>query len=370
MRRRRCVHDEQRTVAPPDERGRLAAEQVGRVGVGRRRQHAAVDVQSQVRVARAQGRDPAVPAGRHVPAERRRLVRVEVLPEQPGRVAGVVQPGRERVAVVERGEPTVRRRHAVHAGRVRQPARQDRRARRAAERVRHDRSGEGHALVGEEPADVRHRPEGVGALVVGDDHDHAGAAGRRSRRRGVDRAGDGDTDERDEPQRPRPTSARGGSSPRSGRQEAAPEPDRAHDDADREHRTFGRRGPCARTPTPTTRRTIAIACRIRAERETGAAPRSRSLSGSGGRSGSSGTTQPLAQIAGSATQATAGNNSTYRNGPADIAPRTVRPSPAVIAVLPTGPKVVVLRSHLDQWGTSGPVGRSGPATASCSGARA
>ena len=119
----------------PEEIHGTVGEQVGGVRggrVARLHRHGLVD-EPEVRVRRVGGRiafdDPAVPPGRDErPAVER--VQVEVLPDQTGEVAGLVQPCGDRLRVVEALTVIVRRDVRVPA----ELARKDRRARGTAQR--------------------------------------------------------------------------------------------------------------------------------------------------------------------------------------------------------------------------------------------
>jgi hypothetical protein len=75
-----------------------------------------------------------------------------------------------------------------------------------------------------------------------------------------------------------------------------------------------------------------------------------SLTGRGGRSGSSGTTHPFAQTAFRTTTAAIGNAIRYMNPPEAIEGRSVAKRSIVATTRPTGPKIVALFSHRDQCG--------------------
>ena len=186
VRRRRRELEEQRPGGVPDERDRLVREHLGRV-VPRtvpERVEGPVDRQGVVDGRRVHERHPPVPTRRDVAGHRRVLVPVDVLAEQPRPVARVVQPRRERRAVVEPLEPTERRDLSVDEVGVGVVAGQDARAAGTAERVHDERVGERHAPAGESLRKDRHRPQGVPALVVGHDQDDVGGLpGLRSRRR-------------------------------------------------------------------------------------------------------------------------------------------------------------------------------------------
>ena len=124
-------------------------------------------------------RDPPVPPGRHVVVAVQRVA-VQVLADERGCVAGVVEPGRERRALVEARVPG-RAEVRDDAGVVWVLAREDARPRGTALRRGRVVPVERHALAGEEP-DVPHAPVRVEPLVVGDDHDDVEAR-RPARRR-------------------------------------------------------------------------------------------------------------------------------------------------------------------------------------------
>ncbi len=140
---------------------------------------------------------PLVPAGlRRVDL---RLVAVQQLAQKGGAVAGGVQPGRDRRPVqlqrLELGEPARRQVVALDAVIVRVLAAQDGGARGAAERVGHEVVGEHDALVGDQRLGPLHDPVGGEILVVGQDHDDAGARGGRGAdggRRDQRQRGEGD----------------------------------------------------------------------------------------------------------------------------------------------------------------------------------
>ncbi|GBC87718.1 hypothetical protein HRbin12_01735 [bacterium HR12] len=142
--------------------------------------HGPVDRERVPVVLRVDEGHPPVPPGRHVPGEPGVLVPVEVLAEQPRRVPGVVEPGREGRVVPEPLEPTVGRDLAVDARGVRVAAGEDRGPARAADRVDDEGVGEARAAPDELALHGRHGPERVGALVVGDEeHDGGGRVGTR-----------------------------------------------------------------------------------------------------------------------------------------------------------------------------------------------
>ena len=128
-------------------------------------------------------RHPPVPPGWDavVPVER---VAVQVLADQGGRVAGVVEPGGERRAIVEARVP-VRPEVRDHARVVRVLPREDARAGRAALRCGGVVPVEAHALAGQQALDVAHAAVRVDPFVVGDDHDDVQAS--RSGRGGAAR---------------------------------------------------------------------------------------------------------------------------------------------------------------------------------------
>ena len=204
---RREVHEE-RLVAR-----RRADESVGAAG-----EHVGGVVARLVPVPAAVG-EPVVEVGTADVAERRervparRLVAgarlvgevVEVLAEQPGPVAAALQGGGDR-PVLHAPPPELRPAAEPVAADVavaedprvvRVQAGEDRGARRAAQRRRDHRVGEGRALLHQQGLHGRHRAEGVGALVVGQEQHDVGAgprvaavhdrAGRGRQRAGVDR---------------------------------------------------------------------------------------------------------------------------------------------------------------------------------------
>ena len=174
------------------------AVELGRAPVGRvaHRQRVVVVPLRAGLVGAERQRGPVVPARRHV-RDVRHGVLVEVLAEQPGVVAAVVQPGRQRGALfgLERGEATVRRPVRVHVGAVRVLPGQDRRPAGAARGVDHEGVGEVDALIDQVALDGGHVDHLVPALVVGQDQDDVG--GRRGGRVGI-------------PSRPQGPGARGG----------------------------------------------------------------------------------------------------------------------------------------------------------------
>ena len=123
-------------------------------------------------------RDPPVPAGRHAAS-----IGVQVLPEEAGVVPARLEPGCDRrvlvAALLEFERAAVRRVVVVDLGRVGVVAGEDAGAAGAAQRVRDERVGKRHAVLDQERLHVRHRPQRVPALVVGQDHDHVRARGRR-----------------------------------------------------------------------------------------------------------------------------------------------------------------------------------------------
>ncbi len=194
--RQRPVRDHVRDVGPVDGRGR---------GVGLRRgvvdQLDLVALQPGQRevpplVATTADRLEVVPPadarrGQPEAADDRRLVLVEVLPDEPSAIAGAAQRhvvralgalvGRERGVPAEGAERSPRG-VGVHAVEVGRKAGEGRGARGAAQAVDHER-----VLVGSagllEPHDVRHRAQQLGREVVHhDDHD-VGAVGSARRRR-------------------------------------------------------------------------------------------------------------------------------------------------------------------------------------------
>ena len=142
--------------------------------VGEVRPRAAVDGAAPVRPARRDVRR----RGRRA-AVRRRLgaVPVEVLAEEDGVVADLLQPDRKSVGVLEHLEaPWLRvRPHLVVVG---VEAGEERRPRRAAERVGREAVLEGDARVGEQCPGLGHVDELVLAHVVHGDHDDVGLSGR------------------------------------------------------------------------------------------------------------------------------------------------------------------------------------------------
>ena len=159
---------------------RVLAEPIGRVAAGvvaHEQRHALVDqVVALVRrslVGVALG-DPPVPPARDMGAACPRVL-VQVLADQRGLVARVVEPGGKGVGFVEVDAVTV----AFDAGVVRVPTGQDRRARRAAERRTEERSREpqppslGIEDLRLEPGHRRGtRGKAVVRLIVGNDQDH------------------------------------------------------------------------------------------------------------------------------------------------------------------------------------------------------
>ena len=121
-------------------------------------------------------RGEAVPSRRGVALRRPVGEGVEVLADQAGAVAARRQRGREGavlVAVLVEPPPaTGRPGVGPHAGVVREPAGQQRRPRRAAQRGRHHRVAERGAAVDQQPLHLRHPGQGAGRLVVGQDHHH------------------------------------------------------------------------------------------------------------------------------------------------------------------------------------------------------
>ena len=150
----RRVHDEERSArARADELVDAGGKHVGRVvaGLAAVLDDRAVDVERVVEEVRHVGRregGPGIPARRYEGPP----VRVEVLAEEAGAVAGSAEPGGERRPVVEIHEPTVR----VDARRVRVETREDARPAGAAERIDRERVGEGDALADELGLDDRH----------------------------------------------------------------------------------------------------------------------------------------------------------------------------------------------------------------------
>ncbi len=170
--------DEERPVAGRpalDQVDGLVAHHVGDVAVVGARAPVVVEARAVVAVGVGDRRAPVVPAAH--PA-RARGVGVQRLADEPGAVAGVVQPGREVLLGVVAGEGLVAAvgpavvAHAVVLGVL--PG-EDLRARRAAQRVRADRVGELRARLGEQAPRQRHVLQlGVG-LVVGAEQDDVGA---------------------------------------------------------------------------------------------------------------------------------------------------------------------------------------------------
>src|SRR5581483_9402192 len=166
------VQEERLAAGALDELLGLLGQHVGGV-VGRLRAvrlQAAVDVEGVVVVAdRAGEGGPGVPAGRDVGWRGVGAVAVEVLAEQGGAVAGVVQAGGQGGAVAEGGHPAVGplvAQHAVVAGEL---AGQDGGAAGAADRGGDEGVGEG---APHQALDGGHGAERVPALVVGQDqHD-------------------------------------------------------------------------------------------------------------------------------------------------------------------------------------------------------
>ena len=167
---------EERSGVFLDERDRLVREH-GRGVVGRPASEAAERPAVDHLVAVVGGgveHEPPVPPGRDV-VRRRTPVQVQVLAEDPGAVARRVERRRERGAVVERGESAMGRTVPPDVVRVGVRPGEDARAARAAERIGHDGVGECHPARTEKVSHVRHRPQGVVALVVGhDQHDVRG----------------------------------------------------------------------------------------------------------------------------------------------------------------------------------------------------
>ena len=186
--------------AVPDGGHRLPREDVRLVVrlVGRVVDEAAVlvqreaDVRERAPARRPDGRAPVAPARRDLGAAALVLpVAVQVLADEGRVVPGLLEPDRQRVRVVEPHVAAERRPVPADAVVVRVLPRQQRRARRAAERVRREARVEAHALPDEQPVDVRHVAQRVRRLVVGLDDDdvrpvvdllHDG--GRRVRPRG------------------------------------------------------------------------------------------------------------------------------------------------------------------------------------------
>jgi hypothetical protein len=115
-------------------------------------------------------------------------VAVQVLADVAGEVARVLEPDRERLGAIERGEAAGREAVAKDAGVVRVATAQEGRTGRAADRVGGEVVGEGDALVADQPLDLRQRPHRLDRLVVGHHDDHVrmagtGLAGRRRCRR-------------------------------------------------------------------------------------------------------------------------------------------------------------------------------------------
>ena len=113
---------------------------------------------------------PLAPARRDL-LGRSRAVPVQVLADVDRLVAGALEPDGKRVRRVELVVAAVRRRVAPDAVVVRVLAREEGRARRAAERVRDEAVVERDALVGEQRLHVRHDAHRLERLVVGHDHD-------------------------------------------------------------------------------------------------------------------------------------------------------------------------------------------------------
>ena len=220
----RCVEreiEEERAVLgarPRDEPARVS-EVHGRAVVGPGEpvvDEPSVDVQAiavlVVRVAR-DGRDPLVPPRRPVRLRRGVGEAVEVLADESGAVPGPVEPrrdGRALDAEAMRGlESAVGATVGLDAGVVGVLPAQDRRARRAAERVAHHRAREGHAVLPDHPLHPRHGVQiGTGHVVGEDEQDvrsHRRAAGRSGAHGrgagcadGTDGTDDGDDGEHDD----------------------------------------------------------------------------------------------------------------------------------------------------------------------------
>ena len=171
VRRRGGELEEQRSGRVLHERDGLVRQHLRRVVVRTMSELAErpVDRQGVIHLRRAHERHPPVPAGWDVAGHRRVLVTIEVLAEEPRSVAGIVQPRRERRAVVEPLEPAERRDLPVDEGRVRVVAGEDAGPARAAERVHDERVRERHAPSLQALGQDRHRPQGIEALIVGHD---------------------------------------------------------------------------------------------------------------------------------------------------------------------------------------------------------
>ena len=116
-------------------------------------------------------RVPTRPAGgAHVAG----AVAVEELADEAGAVAAAAEPGARLLGRVERLEPAVHAPVVLDAVVLGVLAGGELCARRAAQRVRRDRVGELHALVGQQPPGDRHVVEVVVAHVVGEHEDQVG----------------------------------------------------------------------------------------------------------------------------------------------------------------------------------------------------
>ena len=126
---------------------------------------------------RVDRRVPLAPAGRHLGGVADPVL-VQELADVHGPVARPLEPDRQPVALVEPAVAAVRRAVADHAVVVRVLPGEQRRARRAAERVRDEGAFEGGALRGERAPHAAHHAHRLERLVVGH-HDHdVGPLGR------------------------------------------------------------------------------------------------------------------------------------------------------------------------------------------------
>ncbi len=112
-------------------------------------------------------RHPPVPAVRDVVVVSVPPVLVQVLADERGLIPAGLEPGGDGGPVVERVKAAIRRGVRVDARGVRVLAGQDGGPAGAAQRVRHERIGERDAVGSQPRLDLRHRPQRVPPLVVG-----------------------------------------------------------------------------------------------------------------------------------------------------------------------------------------------------------
>jgi hypothetical protein len=179
VRRVRREVEEERTRRGLEERDGFLREEIGGVrGLLGKREILAVNVEAVSVVPRLREGDPAVPTGRHVRAR----IAVQVLADERGGVARVVEPRRHGRLVAKAAEASHEAAIRVHAVRVRISARQDAGPARATERIRHEAVLKGDAASDQLALHGRHVAERVPALVVGDDEDDVRLSSTRRRR--------------------------------------------------------------------------------------------------------------------------------------------------------------------------------------------